>query len=64
METREDRRRLGYGSLVLQEVKKACYLAGRVPAARTNIQNIASRATLTRAGLRECGSLLLGRVKA
>jgi hypothetical protein len=63
METLEDRRRLGYGELLLQEVKKACYMAGRVPAARTNIHNIPSRATLTRAGLREAGSLLLGTIR-
>ena len=35
MEVRSDSRRRGYGSFILQEVKKACYLAGRVPAART-----------------------------
>ncbi len=64
MEVRRDRRRLGYGSFLLQEVKKACYLAGRVPAARCHIQNVASRATLIRAGLRVSGFMLLGKVNA
>lgn len=60
MEVREDRRRRGAGSFLLQEVKKACYEAGRVPAARTSINNLASRATLTRAGLRQCAFMLCG----
>jgi GNAT superfamily N-acetyltransferase len=63
MEVREDRRRQGFGSFLLQEVKKACYLAGRVPAARCSLQNPASRATLLKAGLRVCGFMLLGTVK-
>jgi GNAT superfamily N-acetyltransferase len=64
MAVREDRRRRGYGSFILQEVKKACYLAGRVPAARTGLQNQASRAALTKAGLRVSGFMLTGRVSA
>jgi len=62
MEVREDRRRRGIGSFLLQEVKRECYLAGRVPAARTGIRNVASRATLSKAGLRVCGFMLLGTV--
>ena len=62
MEVREDCRRRGIGSLLLQEVKRECYLAGRVPAARTSIRNVASRATLTKAGLRVCGFMLIGKV--
>jgi GNAT superfamily N-acetyltransferase len=62
MEVREDSRRRGIGSLLLQEVKRECYLAGRVPAARCDIRNAASRATLTRAGLRVCGFMLTGEV--
>jgi hypothetical protein len=62
MEVREDRRRRGCGAFILQEVKKACYLAGRVPAARTDLQNQASRAALTKAGLRVSGFMLTGRV--
>ena len=63
MEVREDCRRRGFGSLLLQEVKKQCYLAGRVPAARCDIQNVASRATLIKAGLRVCGFMLMGEVE-
>jgi GNAT superfamily N-acetyltransferase len=64
MEVRTDRRRQGFGSLILQEVKKACYLAGRVPAARCGLQNIASRAALIKAGLRVCGFMLIGTVSS
>lgn len=63
MEVREDSRRRGIGSYLVQELKKQCYLAGRVPAARCDIRNAASRATLIRAGLRVCGFMLLGQVK-
>ena len=60
MEVREDHRLQGLGSFALQEVKKECYLAGRVPAARCNIKNPGSRATLIRAGMRVCGFMLIG----
>jgi len=48
---------------LLQEVKKECYLSGRVPAARCNIENKASMYTLLRAGLKVAGYMLTGRVK-
>ena len=60
MEVREDFRGRGMGSFPLQEVKKACYLAGRVPAARCDIKNVASRSTLSKAGLRVSGFMLCG----
>lgn len=63
MEVREDQRRKGFGSLLIQEVKKQCYLNGRVPAARTALNNIASRATLLKGGLQVAGFMLLGRVR-
>lgn len=63
MEVREDRRRCGIGSFLLQELKRECYGAGRVPAARTNIRNLASRACLSKAGLRVCGFMLAGDVR-
>jgi GNAT superfamily N-acetyltransferase len=62
MEVRPDVRRRGYGSFLVQEVKRECYLAGRVPAARCNTENLASRATLRKAGLMECGHVLLGQI--
>jgi GNAT superfamily N-acetyltransferase len=62
MEVREDCRRRGVGSFLLQEVKRECYLSGRIPAARTDVRNLASRACLSRAGLRLCGFMLTGEV--
>ncbi len=58
MEVRPDARRRGYGSLLIQELVTHCYLAGRVPAARTGVENVASQRTLTKGGLRECGRML------
>jgi len=63
MEVKENFRRKGFGSYILQELKKACYLAGRVPAARCSIQNKVSRAALLKAGLRVCGFMLKGDIK-
>jgi len=63
MEVSRDNWGRGYGSFLLQEVKKACYLAGRVPAARCQIENRASWATLIKAGMRVCGFILMGYVK-
>lgn len=63
MEVRPDRRRQGLGSFLLQELKQACYLSGRVPAARCSIHNQASAATLKRAGFEEAGRLLSGKVQ-
>ncbi len=63
MEVREDFRCRGIGSFLLQEVKKECYLAGRIPAARCDMRNAASRATLLRAGLKVAGFMLTGGVQ-
>jgi len=62
MEVREDCRRKGLGSYLIQELKKQCYLGGRVPAARTGMNNVASKATLIKAGLEIAGFLLLGEI--
>lgn len=58
MEVVERSRRRGYGSYLIQELKRACYESGRVPAARCNVANAASRATLQRAGMLPCARLL------
>lgn len=50
--------------LLLQEVKRACYPAGRLPAARCAVSNTASRATVARAGFRISGYLQRGLIKA
>ena len=47
----------------MEQVKRECYLAGRVPAARCNMENIASKATLLKAGLAIAGYMLIGEVK-
>ncbi len=50
MEVAEPFRRRGFGSYIVQELKRACYELGAVPAARCNPANIASRQTLQKAG--------------
>jgi GNAT superfamily N-acetyltransferase len=58
----ESARRQGYGSYLVQEVKRLAYEAGRKPAARCNPTNIASRRTLQKAGFLPCGWMLVGDV--
>jgi GNAT superfamily N-acetyltransferase len=53
-------RRCGYGSYLVQELKRASYEMGRIPAARCNASNVASRATLQKAGLLPCARILSG----
>lgn len=60
VEVNENSRQKGYGSLIIQELKKEIYAMGRVPAARCNIKNDASKATLLKAGFRVCGFILKG----
>jgi GNAT superfamily N-acetyltransferase len=62
MEVAESARRQGYGSFLVQEVKRVCYEAGKAPAARTGPTNIASRRTLQKAGLVACARMLIGEV--
>lgn len=63
MEVQKDHRRKGLGSFLIQEIKTQCYLSGRVPAARTGMDNIASKATLLKAGFKIAGYILSGRIK-
>ncbi|HEV2666728.1 MAG TPA: GNAT family N-acetyltransferase [Blastocatellia bacterium] len=60
MEVAEPARRQGFGSFLVQELKRVCYEAGKKPAARCNPDNIGSRRTLEKAGLLPCGRLLVG----
>jgi GNAT superfamily N-acetyltransferase len=62
MEVAEPARRRGFGSYLVQEVKRACYAAGRKPAARCDPGNVGSRRTLEKAGLLPCARLLVGEV--
>ena len=64
MATKKAHRRKGFGALVLQGVKDVCFKAGRVPAARCNIDNLASQATLWSAGLRPCGHMVKGTINS
>jgi len=59
-EVKEGYRRKGFGSLITQELKKQAYNMARVPAARCNINNRASKATLLKAGMQICGFILTG----
>jgi RimJ/RimL family protein N-acetyltransferase len=62
MEVKESFRKQGFASFLLQELKRECYRSGRVPAARCNPSNIASKKSLLKAGMRECGKLLKGKL--
>jgi GNAT superfamily N-acetyltransferase len=59
-EVKEEYRQRGFGSLITQELKKEAYRLNRVPAARCNVGNKASKATLLKAGMRICGHILVG----
>jgi len=63
MEVKEPFRRKGLGSLLIQELKKEIYRMDRVPAARCNVDNKASKATLLKAGFKVCGARLKGGIK-
>jgi GNAT superfamily N-acetyltransferase len=62
MEVQAEHRRKGIGAFLVAEVVRECYAAGRVPSARCDIGNVASRATLTSAGMRTCGFMLRGEI--
>lgn len=63
MEVSERHRGKGFGSFILQELKKECYIKGRVPAARCTIDNAPSKGSLIRAGFTTCGYMLTGHIK-
>ncbi len=60
MEVDEQYWRLGYGSYLVQELKRIGYEMGRIPAARCSVTNAASRATLQKAGFLPCARILRG----
>jgi len=62
-EVGEKYRQKGFGSLITQELKKEAYRMDRVPAARCNISNKASKATLLKAGMNICGYILIGELE-
>ncbi|HEX3988492.1 MAG TPA: GNAT family N-acetyltransferase [Verrucomicrobiae bacterium] len=60
MEVAEPFRKRGIGSFLVQELKRVCYERGNIPSARCNVNNIASRKTLQKAGFVPCGYILAG----
>ena len=62
MDVAEPFRRRGFGSFLVQELKRVCYEGGHVPAARCGVDNVASRRTLQKAGFVPCGHILQGPV--
>jgi GNAT superfamily N-acetyltransferase len=62
MEVAEPFRRQGFGSYLVQEIKRICYEGGSIPVARCNPTNVASRGTLQKAGFVPCGNILTGEI--
>ena len=63
MDVKEPCRQKGFGSLMVQKLKREIYLTDRVPSARCNVNKKASKATLLKAGFKVCGALLKGNIK-
>ena len=62
MEVEERYRQQGFGSYLVQEIKRMCYEMGKIPAARCGADNAISRRTLEKAGMLPCGRVLQGDV--
>ena len=62
MDVDERYRRQGFGSYLVQELKRICYGMGKIPAARCNADNAISRRTLEKAGMLPCARVLQGDV--
>jgi GNAT superfamily N-acetyltransferase len=60
MEINEPFRRRGFGSYLVQELKRECYRLGAIPCARCSPNNLASRKTLQRAGFVPVAHILIG----
>jgi GNAT superfamily N-acetyltransferase len=63
MEVMEPHRRRGFGSFLVQELKRESYKRGAIPCARCSPTNISSRQTLQRAGFVPFAHILLGEMK-
>jgi GNAT superfamily N-acetyltransferase len=63
MEVAPDFRRRGFGSYLVQELKRECYELGCTPGARCGEDNVGSRRTLQRAGMFPCARVLRGRLR-
>jgi GNAT superfamily N-acetyltransferase len=62
METLEPVKNRGFGSYLVQELKRSAYALGSIPCARCDPANLASRATLQKAGLVPFGHILNGSI--
>ena len=62
-EVKKNHRQKGFGSLMTQELKREAYRMDRAPAARCNLDNKASKATLLKAGMKICAYILIGKLK-
>jgi GNAT superfamily N-acetyltransferase len=60
MEIAEPFRRRGWGSYLLQEMIRECRRLAVTPVARCNVNNVASRRTLQRAGFVPCALIVTG----
>ena len=56
MEVDERLWRRGYGSYLVQELKRKCYEMGRIPAARCNVANRGFAGHVAEGGLSACGA--------
>jgi GNAT superfamily N-acetyltransferase len=63
MEVAEPARRQGFGSYLVQELKRVTYEVGKRPSARCDVTNTASRRTLQKAGFLPCAHILVGQVQ-
>jgi GNAT superfamily N-acetyltransferase len=63
MEVAPAHRRKGYGARLVAGAIRECWLSGHVPAARCSIDNVASRKTLLKGGMREVGHVVLGQIR-
>ena len=64
MDVVEPFRRRGFGSYLVQELKRFAYELGSIPCARCSPTNIASRKTLQNAGLVPFAHILNGSIRA
>jgi len=62
MEVAEPFRGRGFGTYLVQELKRICREGGSVPCARCNTGNVASRKTLQKAGFVPCAHILCGKL--
>ena len=63
METDEHLRCRGYASFLIQELKRKCYEIGKIPSARSDASNKASRLAMQKAGMLPCGRLAHGTLR-